>query len=356
MGPVSELQTRIESAVPSPGVSGELYLGDAIHFFLSAKRAGGRSARTIDDYRKKLELFQRWIARRLGGDDAVDVPYADIGADEVEAYVVYLRDGRGMADSSRKNHLSVLRSFFQTVSRRMKLPDPTSDLDEVRFHQKAPKRSYLTKREADILLSAVEKQATNESNDGILAPSVREPRRRALAAALAARDHAAFSTMIYAGLRIEETTALLIEDLSFGRGEEEVRVARGKGNKERVVPMGPKLKRSLRHYLAEREALLSPEGAPPPEGVTHLFLNEKGLRVTENTLRRRLYSWVRKSGIKKQDVKPHDLRRTFGTWYLQANPGHVRELAELMGHSDLSQVMKYALSDEQRARAGVGRL
>jgi site-specific recombinase XerD len=356
---VADKTTR-ERAVGAEGLTADAdggpWLGDAIHFFLSAKRAGGRSPRTVDDYRKKLELFQRWIARRLGGDDAVDVPYTDIGADEVEAYVVYLRDGRAMADSSRKNHLAVLRSFFQTVSRRMKLPDPTTDLDEVRFHQKAPKRSYLTKREGDILLSTIAREVTNEPNEGAGLSSVREARRRALAAALAARDHAAFSTMIYAGLRIEETTALLVEDLSFGRGEEEVRVARGKGNKERVVPMGPKLKRSLRRYLAEREALLSPEGGPPPEGVTHLFLNEKGLRVTENTLRRRLYSWVRKSGIKKQDVKPHDLRRTFGTWYLQANPGHVRELAELMGHSDLSQVMKYALSDEQRARAGVARL
>ncbi len=50
------------------------------------------------------------------------------------------------------------------------------------------------------------------------------------------------------------------------------------------------------------------------------------------------------------------VRRTFGTWFLQANPGHVRELAELMGHSDLSQVMKYALSDEKRARAGIAKL
>src|SRR5215213_6940160 len=151
---VSELRTRIEPAAPSPGVSEQLYLGDTIHFFLSAKRAGGRSPRTVD------------------------VPYAGIGADEVEAYVVYLRDGRGMADSSRKNHLAVLRSFFQTVSRRMKLPDPLADLDEVRFHQRSPKRSYLTKREADILLSAVEKQATKESKDGPPAPSVREARRR----------------------------------------------------------------------------------------------------------------------------------------------------------------------------------
>jgi integrase/recombinase XerD len=356
MGPVSELQTRIEPAAPSSGVSGGLYLGDAIHFFLSAKRAGGRSPRTIHDYRKKLELFQRWLAGRLGGDDAVDVPYKDVGADEVEAYVVYLKDERGMADSSRKNHLAVLRSFFQTVSRRLQVPDPTRTLDEVRFHQGSPKRSYLTKREAEILLSTIDRQATSPSSDAGAASPAREARRRTLAGALAARDHAAFSAMIYAGLRIEETTALTVEDLGFSRGEEQVRVARGKGNKERVVPMGPKLKRSLRRYLAERETLLSPEGAPPPEGVTHLFLNEKGLRVTENTLRRRLYSWVRKSGIKKQDVKPHDLRRTFGTWYLQANPGHVRELAELMGHSDLSQVMKYALADEQRARAGVAKL
>ncbi len=331
--------------------SEELHLGDAIHFFLSAKRAGGRSERTISDYRKKLELFQRWLAVRVGGEGAVDARYADIGADGIEAYVVHLRDGRGMSDSSRKNHLAVLRSFLQTVSRRMKLPDPSSDLDEVRFHSAAPKRSYLTKREAEILLSTVEKQATKDSSMGGRDGSVKDARRRVLAEALAARDHAAFCVMVYAGLRIEEATSLTLEDLSFVRGEEEVRVARGKGNKERIVPMAPKLGRSLRRHLKVREDLMQPGGTPH-----HLFLNDKGVRVTENTLRRRLYSWVRRSGISKQGIKPHDLRRTFGTWFLQANPGHVRELAELMGHSDLSQVMKYALSDERRARAGVARL
>jgi integrase/recombinase XerD len=351
---MSEAETQIEPVGPTSKASEELYLGDAIHFFLSAKRAGGRSQRTIDDYRKKLELFQRWVAARYGGEDSeeVDAPYLYIGADEVESYVVHLRDERGMADSSRKNHLAVLRSFFQTLSRRLEVPDPTRTLDEVRFHSGAPKRSYLTKREAEILLSSMERQATNASDMGEGSVEVREAHKRALAGALAARDHAAFSAMIYAGLRIEETTALTVEDLSFVRGEEEVRVARGKGNKERVVPMSPKLKRSLRRYLMARDDLV-PAGKTPPH---HLFLNEKGERVTENTLRRRLYGWVRKSGIKKAEIKPHDLRRTFGTWFLQANPGHVRELAELMGHSDLSQVMKYALSDEQRARAGVAKL
>lgn len=94
----------------------------------------------------------------------MDSPCLYIGSNEVKAYIVYLKDGRGIAESSHKNHLAVLRSFFQTVSRRLEIPDPTSRLDEVRFHQKAPKRSYLTKREADILLSTVERQVANATN------------------------------------------------------------------------------------------------------------------------------------------------------------------------------------------------
>jgi hypothetical protein len=75
---MSEAETQIEPVAPASGAPGELYLGDAIHFFLSAKRAGGRSERTVDDYRKKLELFQRWVADRYGnerGIQEVDTPY-----------------------------------------------------------------------------------------------------------------------------------------------------------------------------------------------------------------------------------------------------------------------------------------
>src|SRR5918995_2013755 len=181
---MSEAEMQIEPVAPASRASEELYLGDAIHFFLSAKRAGGRSERTIDDYRKKLELFQRWVASRYGkqrGTEEVDAPYLYIGADEVESYVVYLRDERAMADSSRKNHLAVLRSFFQTISRRLEVPDPTRTLDEVRFHSGAPKRSYLTKREAEILLSSMDKQATNVSDTDEGSFGVSEARRRELA-------------------------------------------------------------------------------------------------------------------------------------------------------------------------------
>lgn len=318
----AKLETKMEAAEAGKG---SLYLGDAIEFFLRSKRSGGRSEKTVNDYRKKLELFQRWVS---GQDYDVSLEQAD--ADAIEAYVVYLKDGRSMADSSRKNHLDVLRSFFKTVSKRLKVPDPSAELDEVRFYQKVPSRSFLTKREADLLLAAIDEKKP-----------------------LGARDHALFSTMLYAGLRIEEVTNLEVEDLRLSCGEEEIRVAYGKGNKERRIPVNEKLRRSLRRYLRVRDKLIPAQSGSP---LPHLFLNNKGGRVSENTVRRTLYKYVRKSGIRKTDVKPHDLRRTFATWFLQENPDQARELAELMGHSDLSQVMKYALSDEKRARAGVAKL
>lgn len=323
---MAHLETNLESKMEAAEAGKEpIYLGDAIEFFLRSKRSGGRSEKTVNDYRKKLELFQRWVSS-----EDYDIPLEQADADAIEAYVVYLKDGRGMADSSRKNHLDVLRSFFKTVAKRLKVPDPSAELDEVRFYQKAPSRSFLTKREADLLLAAIDEK---------------QP--------LGARDHALFSTMLYAGLRIEEVTNLEVDDLRLSRGEEEIRVAYGKGNKERRIPVNEKLRRSLRRYLRVRDELISAQEESP---LPHLFLNNKGNRVSENTVRRTLYKYVRKSGIRKTDVKPHDLRRTFATWFLQENPDQARELAELMGHSDLSQVMKYALSDEKRARAGVAKL
>lgn len=330
--------TNVErSTVDGRGESGldhELYLGDAIDLFANSKRSGGRSKKTVEDYKKKLALFQSWAAARISEDPEnpeVDLPFSYIDTDVLESYVVHLKDGRGLKDSSRKNHLAVLRSFFTTVSKRMKVPDPMADLDEMRFHSPAPKRSFLTKREAEMLLAAMDATTT-----------------------LGVRDHAIYSVMLYAGLRIEEVTALATDDVELAVGEEEIRVARGKGNKERRVPVGGKLAKSLKRYLRARSELIAVD--VPKNEAQSLFLNNRGQRVSENTVRRNLYKYVRKSTLRKTEIHPHDLRRTFATWYLQENPGQHRELAELMGHSDLSQVMKYALSDAERARAGVAKL
>ncbi len=111
----------------------------------------------------------------------------------------------------------------------------------------------------------------------------------------------------------------------------------------------------MRRYLRLRKHEAA-QGRIPLDEQGPFFCSREGSRLTTNTVRRTLYKYIRKSGLRKTDLTPHDLRRTFGTWFLQENPDKPRELAYLMGHTDLSQVMKYALSDEKRARAGVAKL
>ena len=336
------------------GPQGGPYLGEAMEFFLWSKGAGGRSEKTLSDYRTKLEAFQRWAAG-----EEIDVPLFRIDADALESYLIHLKergvpraDGaepKPLSDSSRKAHLAVLRSFFAHRAARFGGANPAAALNDVRFKRRAPKRTHLTEREAGRLLAAVEREA-KEAREAAAGARDARARRAAEARSLRAlRDHAAISAMLYAGLRIEEASGLTRYDVRFDdAGDDEVLV-RGKGGKERRVPMHPKLKASFERL----NAALGPEGVA---GDAPLFRNDRGGRITESSVRRRLYRYVRESRLRKVDLTPHDLRRTFATWYLAENPEGLRDLAELLGHSDLTQVMKYALSDEKRARAGVGRI
>jgi hypothetical protein len=94
---------------------------------------------------------------------------------------------RGMADSSRKNHLRVLQSFFKTASKRLEVLDSSLDLDGMRFREKVPSRNYLTRRETDLLLSTIERQATNDTIALGDERDVPEARRGAIKRALTAR-------------------------------------------------------------------------------------------------------------------------------------------------------------------------
>ena len=351
---VGDDTTRTTGSSTGAGGKDEVFLGEAMEFFLWSKGAGGRSEKTLLDYRTKLEAFQRWAAG-----DEFDVPLSYIDADALESYLIHLKergvpraDGaepKPLSDSSRKAHLAVLRSFFAHRAARFGGANPAAALNDVRFKRRAPKRTHLTEREAGRLLAAVEREAKEAREAATSAKNARARRAAEARSLRALRDHAAISAMLYAGLRIEEASGLTRHDVRFdAAGDDEVLV-RGKGGKERRVPMHPKLKASFKRL----NAALGPEGVA---GDAPLFRNDRGGRITESSVRRRLYRYVRESRLRKDDLTPHDLRRTFATWYLAENPEGLRDLAELLGHSDLTQVMKYALSDEKRARAGVRRI
>ena len=154
------LHSETGAAGGSRGWEGNSQRQGCYSFSLKSNRSRGRLEDPVGDCRKKLELFQRCIS----GED-YNAPLGRANTDAIEACVVYLKDKRGMADSSRKSHLDVLRSFFKTVSRRLRTPDPSAEPDEVRFHQKALRRSFPTKPEADLLLTTI-KEVNDTEVDG----------------------------------------------------------------------------------------------------------------------------------------------------------------------------------------------
>jgi integrase/recombinase XerD len=157
---------------------------------------------------------------------------------------------------------------------------------------------------------------------------------------VAFRDRAMLETLYGAGLRISELVALDVDDLDLEEGS--VR-ARGKGSKERVVPLGRYAVRALEAYLARARP-----GLAGPRSRGALFLNARGGRLTRQGCTNIIKAMARRAGIRKR-VTPHMLRHSFATHLLEGG-ADVRVVQELLGHASLSTTQIYTLITEDRLR------
>ena len=147
---------------------------------------------------------------------------------------------------------------------------------------------------------------------------------------LGSRDRAILETIYSAGLRISELVALNIEDLDEFSGI--VRI-RGKGKKERLSPLGPKAVEAIDGWLVKRGAAFGQarRGA--------LFVNSRGRRISDRSIRRNLQKYLAIAGI-PADISPHTLRHSFATHMLNAG-ADLRSVQELLGHESLSTTQIY---------------
>lgn len=145
---------------------------------------------------------------------------------------------------------------------------------------------------------------------------------------LGRRDRAIFELIYASGLRVSEAVALDLHDVSLQSME--VRVL-GKGGRERVVPFGRSAQRALRIYLDEARGLLS-------RGGEALFLNRRGGRLTQRSVRRMLEAYEQAVGLPRRG--PHSLRHTFATHLLEGG-ADLRAVQELLGHRSLSSTQIY---------------
>lgn len=260
--------------------------------YLAVER--GASPHTLRSYAADLSEFTRFLAEeKIGGWEAADTR-------AVRAHLARLHQRR-LSKATIARKLAAVRSCFRFLARRGSLDgNPARQVRSPRLGRKLP--SFLPKDEATALLDA--------------AP---EP------SAAGARDRALLELLYASGLRVAECCGLDLDDLDEGRRT--VRVL-GKGDKERVVPVGDTALEALAAYLAMRGRRRGP-----------IFLNARGGRLTPRSAHRIVQRRARRAGL-TQRVTPHTLRHSFAT-HMLGEGADLRLIQELLGHSRLSTTQRY---------------
>jgi tyrosine recombinase XerC len=165
---------------------------------------------------------------------------------------------------------------------------------------------------------------------------------------LGARDRAVLETLYSTGIRVSELVELNLQNLD---DVGESLTVRGKGKKERVVPLGSHALAALRHYLAmlDKDSRFAMVKQRLAEGeVVPLFVNKSGGRLSSRSVRRKLDKYLAQAGL-DPSISPHTLRHSFAT-HLLDNGADLRSVQELLGHQSLSTTQIYTHLTTQRMR------
>jgi integrase/recombinase XerD len=284
-----------------------------LDFLATLELERGLSRNTLEAYRSDLQQFGAFLGRCER--DPLQVTPADLAAfvSELTAGL----DGRPpVAPATVQRKIACLRSFYRHLRREQLIDyDPTAELRPPRSRGRLPK--VLTRDEVNRLL---------------------EQPRGSSAGAL--RDRALLETMYACGLRATEAITLELSELDLDAA---ILRARGKGSKERLVPVGSKAVTSLRAYLDQaRPRLVGLRDEP------RVFLNLRGHGLSRQGLYKIVQGHAKSAGL-EQRMSPHTLRHTFAT-HLLAGGCDLRSLQEMLGHADIGTTQIYTHLSAERLR------
>jgi integrase/recombinase XerD len=306
----AHLMTQAEIAGPRQAAGIAPMIADFLAY-LELER--GLSRNTMEAYRCDLLQFGEFLDRR--GLSALECSHGEIAAflSELAAGT----EGRPpVAAATLGRKVACLRSFYRHLRREGAIEhDPTAELRGPRKPQRLPR--VLSRDEVNRLLSQ---------------PRGMEP--------LAVRDRALLELMYACGLRASEAVGLELGDVDL---EEGLLRARGKGSKERIVPIGRQALAALRGYCRSARPLLLGEGAG-----SRLFLNRRGTGLTRQGLYKIVQGHARSAGLAEK-MSPHTLRHTFAT-HLLAGGCDLRSLQEMLGHADLATTQVYTHLSAERLK------
>lgn len=259
----------------------------------------GLSHNTLNAYCSDLEGFARWLAGR-------EQALTGVCRDDITYYLAY-RGECGAQARSTARLLTSLRRFFRFLVRHGILSkDPSVRIASPRIGRPLP--SALSEQDIEVLLSAPDDKTL-----------------------LGVRDRAMLELLYACGLRVSELVDLRLGQLNLHRGV--IRV-NGKGNKERLVPMGEPAAKSLEHYLYQARPLLIRQ-----ERCDAVFVTQRGAAMTRQAFWHLIKRHARQASITKP-LSPHTLRHAFAT-HLLNHGADLRVVQMLLGHSDLSTTQIY---------------
>lgn len=272
--------------------------------YLSAERRASRH--TVVAYRRDLEQLGTFARHELQR----DVEIADLDVAMLRRFLGTLARTHKSASIARK--IACFRAFFRHLLRtRQAHMNPAAELSMPKLVRPMP-----------MFLDAESMAQVVEVPDGDDVESL--------------RDRAVLETLYGSGLRVAELCGLDLTSVDLNASLGEARVL-GKGNKERMVPLGSHAVAALRRYLAQRCELLRPDGSDDAERA--LFLSRRGRRLSTRTVQ----NLVKRYGVLgagRVDLHPHALRHSFATHLLDGG-ADLRSIQELLGHSSLSVTQRY---------------
>jgi integrase/recombinase XerD len=259
----------------------------------------------------RLFYLNRFFAylQALGIEEITAVTKETIRDYQTHLYEEINRKGEPNSIVTQNNQLKVVKSFFRFLCENDYLVgDPARDISYAKEPKRLP-RSILTSAEMKRLLHAPDTKT-----------------------ALGYRDRAVLEILYSSGIRKEELNHLLLQDVDYNDGF--LRINSGKGNKDRVVPIGKIACRYLENYIkAVRPSLIR-----DPYN-NHLFLSLKGNRLSKNMVWEIVKRYTKKAKIKKT-ISPHTFRHTCATLMLR-NKANIRHIQEMLGHASLDSTQVY---------------
>lgn len=269
----------------------------------------GLSRNTLDGYRRDLTHFQHWLAKRR------QIALLDAEHADLLAYLAHRVAGRVKATTTSRQ-LSSLKRFYRHALRQEKIKsDPSLNINAPRLPRSLPKS--LTEEDVEKLLGA---------------PNAGE--------ALGLRDRAMFETLYASGLRVSELVTLKVSQVSHDMGV--VRIV-GKGNKERLVPLGEEALSWIKRYLKESRPRILGQRA-----TDAMFVTGRGAAMTRQSFWHLIKRHAAHAALNKQ-ISPHTLRHAFAT-HLLNHGADLRVVQLLLGHSDISTTQIYTHVARERLK------